>query len=124
VQKGNQLLILHKDFLMPDEVLYAFNDADSLELLRIIGSGSSTGGNSDPTQQTADCLIAVATSTITARAGTTLGTGTAKVKRITDANVLEDLYDVNVVNMGSAIANGAYLKLFRIGNKFSAVEIC
>jgi hypothetical protein len=69
-------------------------------------------------------LIAVATSTITARAGTTLGTGTAKVKRITDANVLEDLYDVNVVNMGSAIANGAYLKLFRVGNKFSAVEIC
>jgi hypothetical protein len=29
-----------------------------------------------------------------------------------------------VVNMGSAIANGAYLALFRIGNKFSAVEIC
>jgi hypothetical protein len=109
---------------MPDEVLYAFNDADSLELLRMIGSGSSTGGNSDPTQQTADCLVAVATSTITARAGTTLGTGTAKVNRISDANVLTDLYDVNVVNMGSAIASGAYLKLFRIGNKFSAVEIC
>jgi hypothetical protein len=124
MQKRNQLLILHKDFLMPDEVLYAFNDADSLELLRMIGSGSSTGGNSDPTQQTADCLIAVSTSTITARAGTTLGTGTAKVKRISDANVVEDLYDVDVVNMGSAIASGAYIKLFRVGNKFSAVEIC
>jgi hypothetical protein len=124
LQKGNQLLELYKDFLMPDEVLYAFNDADSLELLRMIGSGSSTGGNSDPTQQTADCLVAVATSTITARVGDTLGTGTAKVKRITDANVLEDLYDVDLVNMGSAIANGAYLKLFRVGNKFSAVEIC
>jgi len=109
---------------MPDEVLYAFNDSDSLELLRMIGSGSSTGGNSDPTQQTADCLIAVSTSTITARAGTTLGTGTAKVKRISDANVLTDLYDVNVVNMGSTILEGSYLKLFRVGNKFSAVEIC
>jgi hypothetical protein len=29
-----------------------------------------------------------------------------------------------VVNMGSAIASGAYIKLFRVGNKFSAVEIC
>ena len=69
-------------------------------------------------------MIAVSTSTITARAGTTLGTGTAKVKRISDANVVEDLYDVDVVNMGSAIASGAYIKLFRVGNKFSAVEIC
>jgi hypothetical protein len=109
---------------MPDEVLYAFNDSDSLELLRMIGSGSSTGGNSDPTQQTADCLIAVSTSTITARAGTTLGTGTAKVKRITDANVVEDLYDVNVVNLGTPIASGAWLMLFRVGNKFAAVEVC
>jgi hypothetical protein len=109
---------------MPDEVLYAFNDADSLELLRMIGSGSSTGGNSNPTQQTADCLIAVATSTITARAGTTLGTGTAKVKRISDANVATDLHDVDVINVGAAITNGAWLMLFRVGNKFSAVEIC
>lgn len=109
---------------MPDEVLYAFNDADSLELLRMIGSGSSTGGNSDPTQQTADCLIAVSTSLITGRVGTTLGEGTVKVKRITDLNVLEDLYDVDVVNMGSTILEGSYVKLFRVGNKFSAVEIC
>ena len=109
---------------MPDEVLYAFNDADSTELLRLIGGRTSSGGNSDPTQQAADCLIAVATSTITARAGTTLGTGTAMVKQISDANVLSDLYAVDVVNMGSAIANGSYVKLFRIGNRFSAVEIC
>lgn len=109
---------------MADEVLYAFNDADSTELLRLIGGKTSSGGNSDPTQQTADCLIAVATSTITARAGTTLGTGTAMVKQISSANVLSDLYEVDVVNCGTLIDSGAFVKLFRIGNKFSAVELC
>jgi hypothetical protein len=109
---------------MPDEVLYAFNDSDSLELLRMIGSGSSTGGNSDPTQQTADCLIGVAVGNITARAGSTLGVGVVMTKQISDTNVLSDLYQINVVNCGTLIEGGAFVKLFRLGNKFSAVEIC
>jgi len=109
---------------MADEVLYAFNDADSTELLRLIGGKTSSGGNSDPTQQAADCLIAVATSTITARAGTTLGTGTAMVKQISSANVATDLYTVDVVNLGTPIVSGAWLMLFRVGNRFAAVEVC
>jgi hypothetical protein len=46
------------------------------------------------------------------------------VKQISDANVLSDLYAVDVVNCGTAIDSGAFLKLFRVGNKFSAVELC
>jgi hypothetical protein len=70
--------------------------------------------------------LAVATSAITARAGTTLGVGTARAKQISDARVLSDLYatDIEVLNAGSAIANAAMLKCFRVGNRWLAVEIC
>lgn len=109
---------------MADGNIVGFNEADASEILRLIGGGASLGGGSNGETFTADCLIAVATSVITARVGSTLGTGTAKVKQISSANVAGDLYDVDVVNIGSAIANGSWLKLFRIGNKLSAVEIC
>jgi hypothetical protein len=70
--------------------------------------------------------LAVATSTITARAGTTLGVGTARAKQISDARVLSDLYatDIEVLNAGSAIPNGASLICFRVGNRWIGVEIC
>lgn len=108
-----------------DNMLVAFNEADASELLKLIGGGSSGGGfASDADRMQADCLIGVATSTITARAGAVLGTGTVQVKYIDAANTLQDLYTASVVNLGSAIANGSYVKLFRVGNRLSVVEIC
>jgi hypothetical protein len=40
--------------------------------------------------------------------------------------VLSDLYatDIEVLNPGSAIANGVSLICFRAGNRWLAVEIC
>jgi hypothetical protein len=75
---------------------------------------------------TADILVAVATSNITARAGTTLGVGTARAKQISDARVLSDLYstDIEVLNPGSAIPSGASLICFRVGNRWMGVEVC
>ena len=75
---------------------------------------------------TADTLVAVATSTITARADTTLGVGTASAKQISDARVLSNLFDsdIEVLNAGATIASGAMLKCFRVGNRWLAVEIC
>jgi len=109
---------------MPDEVLYAFNDADSLELLRMIGGKISSGGNGDSIQQSADCLLAIADGSITARSGATLGTGRAVVQRIDDTGVATAMYGVDVLNPGTIILDDAWVMLFRVGNRFLAVEVC
>jgi hypothetical protein len=107
-----------------DDLLYAFGEADTEQIKRMLGGSTPAAGSPLAEPAAAPCLIAVATSTITARVGTTLGTGTANVKWIDDSGVLQAGSDVDVVNLGSAIANGAYIKLFRVGNRLSAVEIC
>ena len=110
---------------MADELLVAFNQSDASELIKLIGGGAILGGiASDADKMQADCLIGVAKTTITARAGAVLGTGEVYVKYIDDANTLQDLYEVDVVNMGSAIAIGAYVKIFRVGSNLSVVEVC
>lgn len=107
------------------DLLVAFNQSDASELLSLIGEKALRGGAiADADRMQADCLIGVAKTTITARAGATLGTGEVYVKYIDDANTLQDLYEVDVVNMGSAIAIGAYVKIFRVGNRLSVVEVC
>jgi hypothetical protein len=111
---------------MADTTLYAFNNADSQALLGMIGATKPSGSISSDLVSTADTLVAVATSTITARSGTTLGVGTASAKQISDARVLSNLFDsdIEVLNAGAAISNGAMLKCFRVGNRWLAVEIC
>lgn len=109
---------------MADETLVAFNQSDATELLKLIKGQSSVGSMGNDAISDNATWIAVATSTITARAGSTLGTGTVQVKYIDNSNVLQNLFTTSVVNMGSAIANGAYCKAFRVGNKISVVEIC
>ena len=109
---------------MADETLYAFNYSDSEALLAGIGKKRQGGQIASDAISDNTIYIGVATTVITARAGTTLGTGTAMLKRISDANVLSDLHSVSVVNAGAAIANGSHMLAFRIGNKFAEVELC
>lgn len=111
---------------MSDTTLYAFNNADSQALLGMIGATKPSGSIGSDLVSTADTVLAVATSAITARAGTTLGIGTARAKQISDARVLSDLYstDIEVLNSGSAIPSGASLICFRVGNRWMGVEIC
>lgn len=107
------------------DLLVAFNQSDASELLSLIGEKALRGGViADADRMQADCLIGVAKTTITARAGAVLGTGEVYVKYIDDADTLQDLYEVDVVNMGSAIAIGAYVKIFRVGSNLSVVEVC
>ena len=107
------------------DLLVAFNQSDASELLSLIGEKALRGGAiADADRMQADCLIGVAKTTITARAGAVLGTGEVYVKYIDDSNTLQDLYEVDVVNMGSAIAIGAYVKIFRVGSNLSVVEVC
>lgn len=110
---------------MAENLLVAFNQSDASELLSLIGEKALRGGAiADADRMQADCLIGVAKTTITARAGAVLGTGEVYVKYIDNANTLQDLYEVKVVNMGSAIAIGAYVKIFRVGSNLSVVEVC
>ena len=111
---------------MADTTLYAFDYADSQALLAGVGATKPSGSIGSDLVSTADTILAVATSTITARAGTTLGVGTARAKQISDARVLSDLYstDIEVLNAGSAIPSGASLICFRVGNRWMGVEIC
>lgn len=107
------------------DLLVAFNQSDASELLSLIGEKALRGGAiADADRMQADCLIGVAKTTITARAGAVLGTGEVYVKYIDNASTLQDLYEVDVVNMGSAIAIGAYVKIFRVGSNLSVVEVC
>ena len=111
---------------MADTTLYAFNNADSQALLRGIGATKPSGSISSDLVSNADIILAVATSTITARAGTTLGVGTASAKQISDARVLSNLFDsdIEVLNAGTAIPSGRNLVCFRVGNRWLGVEIC
>ena len=109
---------------MADESLYAFNYSDSQSLLSGIGKKREGGQIASDAISDNTTYIGVSTSAITARAGTTVGSGTAQLKWVNDAGVLQDLNTVAVSNAGSAIANGSHLKVFRVGNRFFAVEIC
>jgi hypothetical protein len=91
---------------MANETLYAFNESDSQALLQSIGAKASGGQNGNDHVSTADILVAVATSIITAKAGSAVGTGTAKAKQIQSNGTLANLI------------------CFRVGNRWLAVEIC
>jgi hypothetical protein len=111
---------------MADTNLYAFNRADSLALLASIGAAGASGGITDPTMQTADIMIGITTSAITARAGSTLGTGTVSAKKIDSSRVMTNAYasDHTVLNPGTIIPVNKYVLMFRVGDRYAVVELC
>lgn len=116
------------------ETLYAFNKADSIELLRTIGKEGSSGAAGATVQNPGfDIRLGVATGTITARSGTTLGSGPVQWKKIDGSYVVSTLTldqiggtasGTTALNTGAAIASGAYVLCFRVGDKWIAVEVC
>jgi hypothetical protein len=46
------------------------------------------------------------------------------VQRIDDAGVATAMYGVDVLNPGTIILDDAWVMLFRVGNRFLAVEVC
>lgn len=116
------------------ETLYAFNKADSTELLRTIGKDAALGAGGARVENLGfDIRLGVTTSTITARSGTTLGSGSVQWKKINVSYVVSTLSldqiggtasGATVLNAGSAIASGAYVICFRVGDKWIAVEVC
>ena len=109
---------------MADETLYAFNYSDSEALLAGIGKKREGGQVGSDAISDNTIYIGVATTAITARSGTTVGSGTAQLKYTDSSGALQNLHLVTVNNAGAAIANGAHLMVFRAGNRFFAVELC
>jgi len=109
---------------MAEEVYYALGEGEAEKLRGILGGANPQASSPLGAPEAASVLVAVATSTITARTGTTLGTGTAQAKYIDSSNVLQNTDILNVLNPGSAIANGSYVVLLRSGGSWLAVEVC
>lgn len=109
---------------MADQIMFAFNKSDSDGLLNLLGSRNGSGSNPVSAPEAANCLLAVTTSAITARAGNVLGTGTVQAKYIDNANTLQNYQTLNVLNPGSAIGQNVSVMLFRSGSSWLAVEVC
>jgi hypothetical protein len=111
---------------MADETVYGFGFDDSEAILRIISGGGDSSGRSRERADEQPIVMAVATSGVPARSGTTMGSATVAVKYlaysgsnriITDAG-----YTVTALNLAaSAVASGAYVLLVRMGDAFIVV---
>lgn len=116
------------------EMLYAFNKADSTELLKTIGRKVTDGANGQSWDTLPfDTRLGVTSGSITARSGSTLGTGTVTLKKFDGSGVVSTMTlanmggttsSITVWNAGTAISSGTYVLCFRVGDKWIAVEVC
>ena len=108
---------------MAEQPLFAFNESDANSLVQLIGSKNPLGTPAgEPNAM--PMHIGTASTTITARVGSTLGSGTVQFKYINSSNVLVNDISVTVLNPGSAITSGATVLCLRTGGKWLAVEVC
>lgn len=114
---------------MADEVI-GFNERDADALVRLIDSSGDGGGINKPKLAFADfnsaLLIAYATSGVSARSGTTLGTGTVAVKYLGYSGasrvILDAGYTVSALNLSTgAVASGVYIIIARVGDAWIVI---
>jgi hypothetical protein len=105
---------------MADEII-GFNRPDANELIRIIGVGGATGGTGFTPYDATKLTLAVATSGVPARSGTTLGKANVAVKHLVESSgdrvVTDSGFNMVAYNLASsAVATGAYILLLRLGD--------
>jgi hypothetical protein len=108
------------------ETIYGFGKGEAEQLLGLTGRDSVTFSRLNATPFDASVTYyAVTTSAITAFSGSTCGTGTAMIKSIDKDRVVTNFKEVDVINVSTtAIQTGKSVKLFRVGQHLSAVELC
>lgn len=104
----------------PQEEVVGFNRQDANEIIRMIRSGTS-GGLGQNTYDATSIHLAVATTGVPARSGTTLGSATVALKylAISGSNrIITDMAQtVTAYNLaGTAVATGAYILTLRLGD--------
>lgn len=107
-----------------DDPIYGFNEQDKDNILRMIGNsdtGGVSGGRGFNDYDATRLILAIATTGIPARSGSTLGKATVAVKHlvtssgnkvITDSAISMDAYNL----AASAVATGAYILMCRLGD--------
>lgn len=107
-----------------EDPIYGFNEQDKDNLIRLIGSSSTSGvggGSSFIDYDATRLTLALATAGVPARSGTTLGKGVVAVQHlaisgtnrvITDSGVTMEAYNLAT----TAVAPGVYVLLLRLGD--------
>lgn len=104
-----------------DNTIYGFNAGDADQLIRMIGGTGTSGGSGALDYDATKLVMAVATSGVPARSGTTLGKASVAIKYlgISGSNrVVTDLgQTVDAYNLASvAVAANTYVLLLRLGD--------
>jgi hypothetical protein len=105
----------------PSDEIFGFNAADADQIIRMIGGTSSAGGVGADTYDATKLTLAVATSGVPARSGTTLGKADVAVKHLTisgtDRVIADSGFNMQAFNLAAdAVATGAYILLLRLGD--------
>ena len=103
-----------------DDEIIGFNRQDATELLRKI-EGGTLGGVGLGTYDATSIRMAIATSGIPARSGTTLGSATVAAKHLTISGATRVAADsgqtYTAYNLAAtAVASGAYILTLRLGD--------
>lgn len=107
-----------------EDPIYGFNEKDKDNILRMIGNsdtGGVTGGRGFNDYDATRLIIAIATTGVPARVGTTLGVADVAVKHLltSGANkvVTDSAITMKAYNLaGDAVAAGAYIMALRFGD--------
>lgn len=102
---------------MADESTYGFNKADAGELIQLIGSGATEFSEEWPTASKSEVggWLLKTTSTISARSGTTLGSGSCIICTRSGSTIVETAEAITAYNSqgGDTIPSGVYVQAKR-----------
>jgi hypothetical protein len=107
---------------MREPDIYGFNNSDSEALTRLIDQKGFTSSNR-PIVVPEHCLIAVATTGVTARSSLILGSGVVAVKHLTETgsgmSIVDSGRTVTAYNLAAtAVASGSYIILHQVNKRW------
>lgn len=107
-----------------EDTIYGFDEKDKDNILRMLGNADTsglTGGHRFDDYDATRLILAIATSGVPARSGTTLGVADVAVKHLvtsgSDKVITDSAVTMRAYNLaGTAVASGAYIMALRLGD--------